>query len=61
ACVAVLTLRQGLWERVAPAERGTLDCDPANLVTLVDTAELTTRVEAAAADAEPATPDDGGG
>ncbi|MCB0994471.1 MAG: ABC transporter substrate-binding protein, partial [Acidimicrobiales bacterium] len=42
ACVAVLTLRQGLWERVAPAERGTLDCDPANLVTLVDTAELTT-------------------
>jgi hypothetical protein len=31
----LLQVRDGAFVRVQPAERGTLDCDPANLVDVV--------------------------
>jgi hypothetical protein len=34
ACIAVSQVRGGQWKRVYPAQAGTFNCDPANLVTV---------------------------
>ena len=38
-CVVMLTLNEGAWDRTFPERRGEFDCDPANVVELVATAD----------------------
>lgn len=59
ACVAVLTLAGGQWQRVHPGTEGDFDCDDLNLVTLVDTASLGTAVTGGTADGDAPSPDGG--
>lgn len=55
-CFVIMQVRRGSWERVHPARRGAMDCEPENLYTLQQTVELEAAAEATAEPAPSPTP-----